>query len=303
MIPNPIILAGAAFLLYAGVSLLWSFSPPGLATAWLGSLALCFLIGARLPSTRWVLYGYVWLVAAFLCAQPWLPISVNQNAVGCGIVMALAAALLYEIWFFYPIGLLGLWFTQSRGALFAAGVIGALYLWRRFPTVAACMFILSAVAGSLVWQTKVEVNVVDNIAQRFGIWQDTINHLSPFGSGLGSFADAYASWPIHRNMTGTLTAHAYNDFLELVFELGLGTIPLWILIVLCLEVQAPIRLIAFAFLLCSLTFFPLFVAPLGQLFALILGRLAHERKPYGSVATLPSALLERSRYRMGAQGG
>lgn len=293
-------LAAAASLLYVGVTATWSHGIAAWAIAWWGSLALAFALGAKLPSIRWILYGFAYLTAIVVCAQPWLPVGLNQNALGCAIAMALAVALLYEIWIFLPIAAAGLWVTQSRGALFAAGATCAIALWRRFPATALSLFTLSIVAGSLVWEAKVAANVVDNIAQRLGIWQDTINHLTPFGLGLGTFADAYASWPVHRNMGGMTTAHAYNDFLELVFELGIGTIPLWILIALCLEVTAPIRLICFAFLFCSLTFFPLFIPPLGHVFALVLGKLASERKPYGTMETHPAPLPQGPRQHVGA---
>ena len=114
------------------------------------------------------------------------------------------------------------------------------------------------------------------MAQRLGIWQDTINHLTFFGSGWGSFQSAYEGFAVKTNMTLLIAPHAYNDALELMFDLGIGSILAWWLVALSWEGRNwPDRLVCLTFFVCGLTYFPLWIV--GPFFTLTLGHLSQTK--------------------------
>lgn len=272
--------AGVAFLLYAGASLSWSLDPQyGLAL--LASLTVGFFIGRELPRIDVVWFFFilalianaVFSVAMHAYAYGSSPYGLfgNPNYLGCGFALAIAACLAYRRWvLFIPAGFAGLAYTQSRTAIVAAGAtcIVALPRWWKLAGVLG-----AAVCLLVAWRYR-GGSAGESMWQRMGIWQDTVNHLTIFGTGFGSFADAYKAWPVKTNMTLMLTNHAYNDFLEMIFELGIGAIPLWIMLILSFERAAPERLILGTFLILSLTYFPLYIPVIGHLAALTLGHLA-----------------------------
>jgi hypothetical protein len=269
---RPFAVAGLLFVGYALVSLAWAPSINWFAMANLMSLIVAFYLGMVLDEPRKV---WIWFIAAMTLLIPiYLFVGVlNHNYAAAAIVMALAIAITYDWYLFIPFAAVGLYFAQSRGALFAAAAVLFVGLFRRFPATAFICAALAIVAiatqhvGSSLWQ-------------RAGIWQDTLNHLSVFGSGIGSFQAEYTLWPRHTNMTLLTASHAYNDFLELAFELGIGVIPLWFMIAFCLENQGP-KLPILAFGILSLTYFPLFIPVVVQAFAFSLGHLTRNRS-YGT---------------------
>lgn len=278
------------FVAYASASLLWSLDPQyGLVL--LASLTAGFFIGREVGSLRWLWGGVCILLGAnlALCSILTNGLAGNPNYFGCALALGLVAAYIYRFWYFIPIGIAGLAHTQSRTAIIAATLTFLFALpWRwklgAIATGAGCLFVAYLFRGG---------SVGESMWQRMGIWEDTINHLTIFGTGFGSYADAYKAWPKHTNMTLTLTNHAYNDYLELIFELGLGAIPLWLMLILLLEVDRPERLIIACFLLLSLTYFPLYIPIFGQLLAITLGHLS--RSYYGTVQTTRPALSELPR--------
>lgn len=278
---------GGAATIYACLSLFWSSGNQPWAAAWLVSLILSFLFGThvRFPFRVW---GWVWLgLTLNFALLPWAPWGVmsNPNFLGCMFALSLASAIAYHFWFFIPIACVGLWYSHSRGAILAAGVVGVAALLPKHKLAALAVLASVIIFGyTLSFKTGNDVSVF----MRVGIWNDLINHASLFGSGFGSFGTAWASFPVHTNMTLLSTNHAYNDFLELTFELGVGVVPLWVFIALCLEQASPSeRLVPLAFFALSITFFPLYIFPCGQLLAFTLGHLARERNLQWHAGALP----------------
>jgi len=290
-IPTSIHWWGGAFVAYAGASLQWS-SAGFYSQAYLATLVVAYICGTFLHDPRW-LWSIVAVALAFNVAiagvsqafgSVWeIPFGLygNPNFLGAALALGLAGAVAYAIWWFIPIALLGLFLSQSRGALAAAGAVGVAALWR-WNRLAA----LSAIFATALIVASLSTERTGSIADRLGVWQDTVNHLSVFGAGWGGFFADYWTWEVRTNFIGTRAPHAYNDVLELLYELGVGTIPLWIALVLAFESEdhRP-KLILLAFGVLSLTYFPLHVPTVGHLFALTLGSIApFERKAYGPLA-------------------
>ena len=270
---------GVAFAGYAAISSLWS---PYNANWFLLALVSAFGFGYFMRSMLWVWYAYaaflVLNVLVMLIPEGWfgfaLPWGIygNPNYFGCALAIGLASALAYRLWIAIPPLVLGVWLTQSRGALLGASAALFIWLWPRYKTTA---FTLAA-AGVIAILAS-QHSEANGAWQRLGIWQDTLNHLTIQGAGFGSFYDAYGAWPLHRNIGFARAEHAYNDYLELLFELGLATTLLWVFLIKVMsQSQHKVNLVIWTYLVLALTYFPLWVHPVGPLVACTLGHLVRE---------------------------
>lgn len=278
---------GVAFLAYASVSLLWS-TQPLVGAMHLVSLVLAFISGYFVKDLSNLVLVYLGFLAinlllVFYPENDMLNLSFgifgNPNYLGCALALGLAAAYVYVQWWFLPIGFAGLVYSQSRGAIIA--VVGAAILalpWKAKSIVIACGLFAFALSGSAHRGS-------DSIAARLGVWESTITNLTFFGHGYGSFADWYQALPVKINMTLTIPQHAYNDYFELLSDIGIGTIPLWIFLIYLLAQAGRQRLILQTFLLLSLTFYPLYLLGLGQLFALVAGHSTRKEANHGALQT------------------
>lgn len=272
-------LAGLGVVTYAAASLMWA--PGALAShllpaAHLGSLAICFAIGRRTPEFEFI-WGLAYLswIAIALCACFW--VDLNPNMIGVWMAFGLAIALGLRLWPTLPLLGAALLWSQSRGAMLAGGLILFFGLTRRFPVTA-----FACASAAVIAVASARPDSIEPILGRLGVWQDTLNHLTFWGTGWGSFADAYASWPVHTNMFTQLAGHAYSDTLEVMSDLGIGAAGLWLFLALCLRNAPPASLLlAFAFFACGLTHSPLWMPIVPQFFALFLGiastSTVHER--------------------------
>lgn len=291
---------GAAFAAYAAASLLWSTDPLW-GGAWIAALAAGWPLAFVRPRPLWLAF-VVFIIASLIVSWasadliPWGPFG-NPNYFGCAIALALAGALAYNLapWFTIPFLFAGLFYCQSRGALIGAAFAAFLWTWRRVSPFSAIAIAIVAFAAV----HELGLGRGDAFAQRLGIWHDVSEHLSIFGVGAGSFYDAYWAFPIHTNATLVHATHAYNDFLELIFLFGIGTIPLWFFLAGTLPAStSEARLVFWTFCVLGLSFFPLFIFPLNTLLAATLARALMENR-YGSLETRRAALSESPRYRMG----
>lgn len=273
---------GVAFICYAAVSLLWASGNKVEVFSFLLSIVLSFLLGYFLQSLQGIWIGF----SVFLCLNvllvilykldltPWgwsLPWGIygNPNLLGCTLAIGLASALAYRLWIFIPPPAIGLWLTQSRGAILGASAALFLWTWPRSRFWAIILLNLGVLAVFLSSHNQAE-----GIFVRLGIWQDTLSHLTVLGSGLGSFYDAYWTWPVHRNVGFERAGHTYNDFLELTFELGFGAIFLWFFLIKVMsDSRNEVKLVVWTYLAVALTFYALWVPPIGQLVALSLGHM------------------------------
>lgn len=268
---SPHSILGIGFVAYASASLVWGKGDKAYALTYLVFMVSAYLLGQITRSDRtWI--GVCVLSIAIFAIQPWF--IVNPNVLGCFLAISVAGAIAYRLWYFLPFLFAGLWWGQSRGALFATGVVCFVGLWRwsRFWAL-----ILPLAAILLILTQKPES--IMPIASRLGVWQDTINHLIPFGHGWGSFQAHYAAFPVRTNMTLELAPHAYNDYLELISDLGIGALFLFLLVIIAWERDNPAaKLILLTFFALSLTYFPLWIPIVGHLFAYALGDLTSQER-------------------------
>ena len=107
------------------------------------------------------------------------------------------------------------------------------------------------------------------------IWRDTIRGMQWFGNGLGQY---YITFPHYSILLDTLLArpeHVHNDYLEIVYEFGLGSVFVlvfgWSISRSSLPAE---RAMAMAFAVEAFLAFPLYMPTTAAVFALVAGRLA-----------------------------
>lgn len=258
-------IAGLSFVLYALTSLAWAPATNWTAVANLLGMAGAYLAGLWITDHSRVWTGFILLSAAFGGAYLIAPV-INPNYAGCLFALALAVSLVEAPLWALAFGPL-LAYTQSRGAILAGAAAIAIQYGRRFPTFAVTIIAFGVI---LVVSQK---SLGGSLIQRLGIWQDTLSDLTLFGHGWGSFEAWYTSLPVKTNMTLLIAPHAYNDYLELLAQLGIGAGFAIALIIFCLFAEGS-KLVPITFLLCGLTYFPLSIPILAQAFAFSLGQLA-----------------------------
>ena len=235
--------------------------------------ALGWLVDLQYLATAFVVYTFFNLMLTLVGPTKYFDFSFglfgNPNALGIALALAIASGLAYcstQAWILLPVYIAGLAYCQSRTALI--GAAGALLIWLWSRSKALVLLTIIAAVGSFY----LEWHGGSSMAQRVGIWQSTLMNLTWHGGGLGSFYHDFWLFPIHINATLVHANHAYNDFLELIFDLGLGTIPLWIFLAgVVSEADRHEALILLTYAITALAFFPLFIFPIGTFVAGVLG--------------------------------
>lgn len=195
--------------------------------------------------------------------------------------------------------IIGLLFTSSLAAIalsvptvgFSALMLPVGRRWRNFLVPAAA---LAAALSIVMLASPVRSELMSSngaaIQSRAEIWDDTMSLAArtfPVGTGLGSFADVYASAEDPKMVDRTYINHVHNDYLELMLELGLAGILLlliffaWWARQMALVWRTPssshfakaASIASAAILAHSLVDYPLRTAALATLFAICLALL------------------------------
>lgn len=130
--------------------------------------------------------------------------------------LLIVAMVRIQFFWFIPTLVLGLAINPNRGGWVCAG-IGLLATFIRQPLV-----ILAVILAGAFFIT---LHPGMNDQERLNIWQAAWVNLTWFGHGWGSFEDV---WFVREGL-GYAAEHAHNDYLELAFELGLYSIPIFCL--------------------------------------------------------------------------
>jgi len=142
----------------------------------------------------------------------------NRNIGAEAAAMALALVVGYRLWWLVP-GILPVLVFGSRAPIIALGTAAAFAVGRRSPFLGIMTF-LGGVLFVVTWMH--DYGGLKDLTQRVVTWEDMLPALRPWGWGIGSFIHDF---PLYQRHTSALTLrfeNAHNDFLQLVFELGLG---------------------------------------------------------------------------------
>jgi hypothetical protein len=138
--------------------------------------------------------------------------------------MALLLALGYRLWWLVP-GLLPTLIFGSRAPLLAAGLAGLFLFWPKNWRYGASPFIallLPAGAAVIAFHAIGNPTFWDSMDDRLGVWLDTVQGLSLFGHGLGSFMPDFPALQHHSDPLMIRYENTHNDMLQVIYELGIG---------------------------------------------------------------------------------
>ncbi len=258
----------AVFFGFAALSLLWTpVAIEGVQPLWQFALLWAlFCIGAEQDSMEPVFVGAAWGmalsgVAALFQAEP-TGLFLNKNFMAEAAALVGAGLLAYRRYQLLPLILPAVLLPNARGALLALCVVVAMERGSRWIAAGLALLFTAVV---MWWPHGA------SLGERWVIWSHTANHLTWFGHGLGSF---YIDFPgFQEDGFARRFDHAHNDLLELVYELGVGTLPLLALWLVAMVQAQPLRLVLIAAAVEGCFGFPLFLPVTGALAAMAAGHL------------------------------
>jgi hypothetical protein len=277
---------GLVFIAYAAASLAWTTSPlDGVDELWHWAvIGLAFMWGSRqvllTPFWKGLAIGCgissavalsQWLSYDFITTLDWnKPAGLFYNNAVAGSAAAIAIVGCMSVglfrWALLPVPLLLI--SQSRGAWAAIAVVWIAKVYTSFEGLERIVF-------TIVLAVAIGLAIVffhgESDSLRLTIWQQVIEHLTVFGRGIGASQNVYLVTPhdfFH-------IEHAHNDYLNLLYEYGLGAFPLFILAALLLEHSDAYAWPAFVCcLFLSLYFWTLETPITSFTFAVVAGHVA-----------------------------
>lgn len=275
---------GVIFLAYAALSLAWSPKPlVGIETLWHWALiGGAFCLGHRLQDLRKTFIGLGLglavsvIVGAFQIAGfrpvfsfetiwPSAPgLFYNPNALSETAAIILAGLIVYRLWWLAGVAALALAMGQGRAALVAfliTAIACFVPLRYRFSaSIAALLMVLGAFAlkdGSAAIMLRWEA-----IGTAFA------GGVPFFGHGVGSFGVETPS---------AYFDHLHNDFLEVIYEFGIGSIPLFAIFASALFRGGMGRPVLFCFAIVACCSFPVSLPVTAFVAALVAGHMHRAR--------------------------
>ncbi len=290
---------GLIFLTYASLSLIWS--PHGYyALMQILALASVFVWGASLIDLKKVVIGLsvglcisalisILNIPVYRVTDKFAGLFVNSNIFAEVSGMLLILILIYKLWWYIPVVIPGL-LVSSRAVVIGLGISLALMAWTKSKLLSVIILIGSWLTAWLM-TFSVSINITsDNIAngtifysnperiasisERISIWKDMLLGLTIFGHGVGSYQYEYPLYAKHMNVLIDRPIEAHNDILQLIFEFGIGLIPLAIIVISLLKVNDDHRFALLFFGIIGLFGFPLHVPATAFMVAVVAGYLA-----------------------------
>ncbi len=279
-------LAGSALLGWAVLSVAWSPVPLySLNGLWQTVVlpAVCFCLGSQSSNLRPLFIGAgLGMVAssAVAIAQlagwvDWPTINIpsglflNKNFMAEAAALVLIWLIAERVWWLAVPVMPAIALAGARGALLALGVGLALELWRRPSWLIGGLM----VADMALFGAGMVHHTTASTTERMDIWANASNGIGVFGSGIGSYGFT----------SGQLLAdghpmHAHNDYLELVYELGM--VGLGLAAVFAWQLRGPLtsaRLVLIVFAVEACFAFPAHLPVTVALAALAAGHAVRDR--------------------------
>ena len=291
---TPITVLGALFLAYASISLLWS--PHGLLELMqLLALASVFVWGLALKDLRNVTIGLsVGLAVSSVIAilqyfkaelliinfTKFSGLFINSNIYAEVSGMIFILLIINKLWWYIPVTIPGL-LVSSRAVVLALGVSLAMFIWHKskiasIGIVLASWFIALKLSfrDALIDLSSASSINTQSINIRFNIWLDMLQGFNLFGNGIGSFVYLFPYYNKHLDTTVSLAEYAHNDLMQLIFELGIGALPLVMIVGLLLKINHEYRNALVFFIIIGFFGFPLHMPVTAFIVALVAAQLA-----------------------------
>lgn len=276
---------GLLFLMYAAFSLVWA--PHGeFALMKLLALGAVFALGSIQKNLKHIAIALAagLAVSDIVAAMQYFGVStvvsatslpsglfVNQNIFAEVSLLVMTMLVANKLWYFIPVSLPGL-AIGSRAVTLALFTSVLIWVWHKSKLVSAGLMILSVAAGAYMLSYRGET-----VTQRLIIWQNTISGITLSGHGAGSFEYVYPKYDHVLDMNAQRPDQAHNEYLQYAFEFGLGSLPLFIFLILIgMKFDATIT----SFIVISVFAFPSQSPWQAFIFALVAGHLS---RSYGSI--------------------
>ncbi len=302
---------GIVFLSYAALSLLWS--PHGmLELMQLLALASVFVWGSSLKDLRSVTIGlsvglgFSSILAIFQffgcdivyygTPRP-AGLFFNSNIFAEISGMMLLLILINKLWWYIPVTVPGL-LVSSRAVILGLGISLAFMTWTKSKILSIGILISSWLTAyfitfpsSVITNSSVIITNTASAFQRLHVWQDMLAGFTIFGNGIGSFVYKFPEYNKHIDGSTTLVEYTHNDLLQLIFELGIGAIPLLIMVALLLMVKNDYKSAFIFFIVIGIFGFPLHMPITAFMLALVASQLAKSSLGYSDIVNYFRSIL------------
>lgn len=276
---------GFVFLIYAGITLIWTtnFNIGLFYYLQLISLACVFCIGKEITDLKPVFKGLALglgvssVIAIFQYFGYNYVYSLNNSIAGLFInpniyseisVILLISLLTLRLWVWLVFTLPGIILIHSRTALIALGI--GLFIWAlSFNKRLTISLITLIIIISFIFYWN-DFNT-DSIQERISIWKDTINGFTFFGNGIGSYELKFPFYSTHINTEIARPRYAHNDILNLIFEFGIGAILALIFVGKMIKNNNPQMVILYVIFIVSLFTYPLHIPATAFIAFLVAG--------------------------------
>lgn len=198
----------------------------------------------------------------------------NPNVYGEIAVLITVACWASELWVWAALSLPAVFMSQSRTALLALGIVGVIWLWRRYSTLTPIILLVIGLSVPIALVDK----PLGHLSYRIDVWHNAWDGMTLFGRGPGSFIITYPAFASRTDTMATREEDAHNDFLQMAYQYGLGCLLLLpLLMVAFIGPLGPERYLWIAFCVIAFFNFPLEIPVEGFLGAFALGRLWRDR--------------------------
>jgi hypothetical protein len=279
---------GLATLIYAGVSLSWS--PHGTwAFLQLCALASVFVwiqdirrvaiglaagLGVSAVLSVFQLYGIDPVYRGTMFPSG---LFVNHDVFAEISATVLVLLLANRLWWWLPVCIPGL-AIGSRAAIVGLTCAFLAWVWGKSKIAGA---VLSVALGGLTIKAVTSFSS-STIDQRLDIYRDAWGAATIWGHGIGSYEYLAPFYSVHNQLDALLhrAYFAHNDILQLIFELGIGAVPLIIAAFMLLMVKDNNRYVLICFGVIGLFAFPLHVPIEAFMAACVAGHLGKRVKQW-----------------------
>lgn len=278
------------FLAWAILALAWApVLVQGVYDVWrIGLLSAAFLLGtSREPRGLFIGMALgMWVSCAVSVAQwlghspvvfaanlPFVPAGLFFNPDIMGEVACLISIYLIIEGMWWPlVGVLPcLAMSESRVALCAFTATLAIFLWRRLRWYGlAITTITFLVLGTGLWLSNKTLSL--SLTPRIALWEDTLDGLTLWGRGPGSFMITYPIFAARTDTMDTRPENAHNDYLELWYQYGPGSLIIVPVLATAIFSGSAEGFVVLGFALIALLSFPAAMSVEGFIGAYCMGR-------------------------------
>jgi hypothetical protein len=205
---------------------------------------------------------------------------INPNIYSEISAIILVSLIVLKLWWWIPVTLPGLFLVQSRSAFVALGFGLFILAWRYNKYLAIISIIVVGTTGSYFYWHRFDLI---SVQERLNMWADTIQGFKFFGNGVGSYEALFPYYASHINTELARPRYAHNDLLQVVFEFGIGSILLLMVLFNVFKTKRPELIILFTVGVISLFTYPIHIPTSAFIAFLVAGFVTRNNGSDGDI--------------------